>query len=394
MIKPLPNVIYKQLNPVYQYGEDPGKRVLIIGVTQKPVEDKVFDSNTPMNNTFSNEELVRMFLADDYNFNEMYYYQPYSINSLKQADKIFGEGSRVYNMTEDLYEMIGAVRVYGMNIYLDNLNLDDEENDISRLMSTLEHIDFDYILLDSSIRIETHFNLFDEFTDLAYLKENQGRLVHMISLSKIDSRNKDVVFNNIEKLKKVYRGQVHETGKYVTVVNAQLMEYESHIYYTAFLLSQNDAQSPVNKTLLDKLTLNNELTLSDEKQYNNAGVVILKDSFHRGVIFANATAAVAGEESIHKSFPNFKIVSAFIRELYNKFDPFIGKTMKMFMNFHFMNIIENTEQKFIELEYIRGIDYEFTIDETIGVVFLNLYIVPIFTTDEIQVSTRIEVTVS
>ena len=382
------------MNPVYKDGEDPGKRVLIIGVTPKPTDDKIFDPPDSNVNTIADDDLVRMFLADDYNFNELYYYQPYSINSLKQAERIFGNESSVYSMVDNLFKMIGPVRVYGMNIYLDNLNLDDVENDISRLMSTLEHIDFDYILLDSSVRIETHFNVFDEFTDLAHLKENQGRLVHMISLSKIDSLNKDVVFENVEKLKKIYRGQVHETGKYVTVVNAQLVNYEAHVYYTAFLLSQNDAQSPVNKKLLEDLTLNNELSLSDEEQYGKAGIVILKDSFHRGVIFANATAAVTGIESIHKSFPNFKIASAFIRELYTKFDAFIGKPISMFMNFHLMNIIENAEQKFIELEYIRGIDYEFTIDETIGVVFLKLYIVPIFTTEKIVVSTRIEVTVA
>lgn len=395
MINPFPNVIYKQMNPIYKQGEDSDKRMLIIGVTPKPADDKIFDPPDSSINTFEDEDLVRMFLADDYNFNEMYYYQPYLINSLEKAEKIFGNSSHIYNMVEKLYKMIGPTKVYAMNIYLDNLNLDDESNDISRLMSTLEHVEFDYILLDSDIRIETHFSLFDEFTNLAHLKEGQGQLVHMISLSKVDSLNKDVVFDNVEKLKKIYRGQTHETGKYVTVVNNQLIEYEAHIYYAAFLLFQSDAESPVNKNLNNelKLTLNNELSLMDERQYNDNGVVFLKDSFHRGVIFANATAAVVGTESIHKSFPNFKIVSAFIRKLYSKFDAFIGKPMNMFMNFHLMNIIETTESDFIELKYVRGVDYEFTIDETIGVVFLDLYIVPIFTVDEIKVSARIEVTV-
>lgn len=394
MIRPFPNILYKQEKPVYKYGQDPGKRLLIVGLADRPGDDKIFDPPVETVNTFSNEEMVRMFMLDDYNFNQLYFYQPYSINSLTQATRIFGSSSSVYRMTKEIYDLVGPVRVYGMNIYLDNLDLDDENNDIQRLMDTLEHVEFDYILLDSNIRIENQYSLFDEFTNLAHLKERQGSLVHMISLAKINSKSiEDTVFERIQSFQKIYNFEQYETGKYISVVNDQITDYEAHTYYAALLLNQPDAESPVNVQLKEDIVLNNELTLEDEQRYYEAGVVVLKDSFHKGVIFANSTTAVVGTESIHKTFPNFKIVSAFIREIRYKFDPFIGKPIQMFTNLHLMEILGDAENKFIDLEYIRGIDYEFEIDEVLGIVYLTLYIVPIFTIHSIKVTTRIEVTV-
>lgn len=388
MIKPFPTIIYSQKQPLYDYTDDTEKSLLIIGVEERDEDSTVETSNIT---DFEDQDLVKMFIARDYNQRELYSYQPYSISSLVQSERIFGSDSRVHKMASDIYDITKPLRLYGMNIHLSDNEI-NRKIDVMNFIETLEHMDVDYILMDSKVRIENDSFLFEKFLDLANLKENQGSLVHMFTLTMLNEANKDTVFDKIEEMKRVSRGKTVEMGKYVSIINNQLTGIEAHTYYASLLLTQEIQESPVNKKLIENVVLNNEISLSDEKEYYENGVVILKDSFHRGVIFGNSTTAVTGTESEHKSFENFKIVNAIIKTLKGKLNALIGIGERhMFFNQYIMSVLSETESEYIKRGAIKEMDYEFTISDSVGIVFLKLYIVPIFSIKEIEVSTRIEV---
>lgn len=386
MIKPFQEIVYKQEQPAFQTDESTEKSLLIIGISNEEPSGEYIEGQL-------SDSWLEMFLGQKTNQDKLYHYEPYVISNLKRAEKTFGLDSAVYSMIKDLYEITGNIEVSAMNIYLRE-DIENRKKDISFLMEILEKIDLDYILFDSRINIETDFLFFNEYCKLAILKENQGQLINAFSLTKeLDVLTaEDTTFENIANLSLIDRDSDSNFGTHLSVILDQIGPIDAHIMYAGLCMIQKDSESPINKKLLEGVVLNHEISLEDEIEFNENGVVTLADSFHKGVIFKSSKTAVIGNKTHSIGFENFKIVSAVMKTLKNELETLIGTTRnRLFLSTKIHDVLEQVETYFIYKECIKEIDYNFSINEEFGTIFLNLYIYPIFTTKSIKVSTRIEV---
>lgn len=344
MIQPYPTIQFEQLKHILVDETIPtGKKLLLIGTGEKGE-----------------------------------YYNPIMIQDTHMIETEFGAGS-LLSTYEEFSRPFGPFSVYAIRT---------EDGQIEEAISLLKHLSFDYILFDNSIKVETHFTSILDFIDVAYEKTQKGELIHAFcSTSAKTLEEKESVYNRIESLLEWVGVEQEEKGKFITVVYDQLDEQYTAAYYAALHMSQDIRENPVNKELPTakiKLTL----SLAEEKEFTSKGIVCLKNSFHHGVIFASSTSAVQTSDSVHKSFPNFKIAQHAISIVSKTFRPFIGKSSLILDDTFVMDTLDTIGVNLINNGYIKDYSYDFSMKKVKGELMIDIDLVPIFSIYSIKSRTQ------
>lgn len=350
MIKPFQEIQFEQLQRTFVEDTIPnGKRLIIIGTAEK----------------------------GDYS-------TPYIIQDMQKLEEDFGDGT-LLSTYQEFAKPFGPFTAYVIRT---------EEGQIEEAIGILRHIEFDYVLFDESIRFETHFSAILDFIDVAYEKESKGELIHAFLSTTIQTQaEKEALFNRIESLKEWVGVEQEEYGKYLSIVYEQLKDQYATAYYAALYMELGIAESPVNKRL-PGAELSIHLTSAEETWMGDNGVIVLKNSFHHGVIFANSTCAVQTQDSVHKSFPNFKIAQYASSLVKKTLKPFIGKPQQLLDDIFLMDVLDSIGVHLLDAGYIKDLSYSFSRNKLKGDIYIEFDVVPIFSIYSMKNRTQIRAVLS
>ncbi|CDQ41816.1 hypothetical protein [Virgibacillus salexigens] len=303
-------------------------------------------------------------------------YEPTLIYNLKLAESIFRSGPLIERY-KDAMKVDDSIAVIFVRM---------RDNDYSTVYRCLQSYSFDLIYLDEfNYKDQSEIDAFIEFaTD----KELQGDLIH--GFLDIDTAE-DIQFLRevIQHLTFEDITDIHEMGKYISLVSDQALNHSSAVIYAALIVSIEPGVSPVNKTLnikLEKVWNKEELIL-----FQNIGVVTFRESIKNGIICSNATCAVSTSGSVHKHISNFRIVQYLIQELSNTFQYFIGNIQSESQIRKIQEIIEAKIEEYITLGRLKNGEYAIMENGFEGRIYINLDVVPIFSVNRITAHSQIRV---
>jgi hypothetical protein len=306
------------------------------------------------------------------------FYEPIQTYRLSIAEKHFRSGALI-----DCYKD-ASIYDENLDIYLMRV----EANNFRLAFEYLKPFTFDLVYLHG-LRAESEEDL-DAFIELAREKEQKGHLIHGI----VDLQ----LFNEISEIETTVayiRSLTHETvfdieesGKYLSFVVDQFKEKAGAVY-AGVVTSLKPEESPINKTLA--VELEHEFSKEMIHALKDIGIVCFRDSYKKGVVCASASCAVSTPGSVHKHISNFRIVQYVLYDITLGLQDYIGNTMSPF---HIANI--STVISDILNDYKRNIvirDYEFTImtDQEEGTIYVDIELVPAFSTQRVTAHSQIRV---
>lgn len=333
--------------------------------------------------------------------------EPFTVKSPEELLYKAGEGT-AYDVYRSLCAPFGNLEVSILLIDYDYLE---------DAFSLLENVDFSYLLFDHNMRIEMDMQfvrepdllqdptinpdllekveLFKRFLEVADKARARGRIVHAISLTKIeDELMRMKVFKAINALRIYEEHEFIEKGRYISVVLDQLQTEMAHSHYAALAIEQDIHESPTNKDIKNPV-LRFELEDYEHQFYEQNGVITLIDSYHKGVVFSNCTTAVITEDQMHKHFPHEKIAQFTINLLGQSFFPVIGMAINAVTD-NKVNSILSAIRTYLKNKkgYVKDLGYEYYFDRAKGELYLTVIIVPISSVQSMVIQTQVRVVIS
>src|SRR5690606_24156638 len=181
----------------------------------------------------------------------------------------------------------------------------------------------------------------------------------------------------------------HELGKYISLVFDQVEGHKGAAIYASLITTLEPGISPVNKPL--DVVLNHEWMKEELKIADRIGIVAFRESFHHGVVCANATCAVQTPESSQKHIGNFRIAQYLIQELSNAFQERIGQVQNNKQLEMIHSCVEEKLEEYMSLERMRAGEYAIVSNKIEGKIFIHLNVVPIVSTKYIPAHSQVRI---
>jgi hypothetical protein len=347
MITPSPSIDYLQYPNIYAQREiATGKRLVIIAEAEKG------DYNTPI-----------------------------LISSKDMAYDNFGGGKLVQS-----YEDATTFQE-GLSIYLMRL----EPYGYETAFLVLEAFSFDLLFIN-----EIHFNkdkeVIDMFLEFAKTKEETGNLIHgIVSLSEdIMPKDLDSIVEDIRTLTDEYGDETIENGKYLSVVLNQIKLKDTGAVYAGILTSIDVETSPINKTIPD-ISLLYELEKVEILNCRSGGIVCFKSTFKKGVTCTSSSCAVGTNGSVHQHISNFRIAQSLINQVAVELQPHVGMPNPIFQAQNINSILDAICMEFMNLKRIRDYVYHVGVQETSGIIDIEIECVPIFSVHAMTTHSRVRI---
>lgn len=305
------------------------------------------------------------------------YYEPTIIYNIRLAETIFKSGPLV-DRFRDVVHVDDSIDIVFVRM---------KDKDFQSVYRCLESYSFDLVYIDD-FNFGNSEEEIENFIEFAQDKENLGDLIHgFFNLSIY----KDIF--EIDKLIESYSFEdmidTYEKGKYFSVVSDQISQHNSAAIYAAHVASIDPGVSPVNKRL--DVALYKEWSKEELLYLHQSGIVAFRNSFQNGVICANSTCAVKTPGSPHRNIANFRIAQYLIQELSNALQDRIGLIQNTMQIERVHEIVENKLIDYRDLNRIRDGSYAVIPDDTAGRIYINILIVPIFSTESIRAYSQVRI---
>lgn len=283
--------------------------------------------------------------------------------------------------------------------------------------SLLENIDFSFLVFDQNMRLdaeltfvrETHLlqdasinqtllernRLFTRFIEVADKAAARGRIVHAISLLKIeDELTRTNVFKRIAEFRYYENHEFVEKGRYISLILDQLQSEFAHSQYAALAMVQDVHESPTNKNI-DNPTLKQSLEDHEHVFYDANGIVTMIDSYHKGVVFSNCSTAIITDDQLHKHFPHQKIALYAISMLEKSFDSIIGMPINAITKNRVDQILASIRMFLKQKKkYLKDMGYSYEFKHSLGELHLTIILVPISSIQGMTIETQVKVMVN
>lgn len=390
MTKPLHHLQFHQLPPSYEaVTERDYHNLIILGTGEKA------------------EGLHGKYMILGENDEERKLIEPFVVKTPKELLDKAGEGT-AYDVYRSLCAPFGELEV--SILLIDYEYLEDA-------FSLLENIDFSFLVFDQNMRLDAELTfvketellsdasinhdllersrLFTRFIEVADKAAARGRIIHAISLLKIeDELTRINVFKRIAEFRYYESHEFVEKGRYLSLVLDQLQTEFSHSQYAALALVQDVHESPTNK-IIKRPILKQELDEYEHKYYDANGIITMIDSYHRGVVFSNCSTAIITDDQLHKHFPHQKIAQYSISILEKSFDTVIGMPINFVTKSRVEQILQSVriflKQK---KKYLKDMGYSYEFKHSLGELHLTIILVPISSIQGMTIQTQVKVTVS
>lgn len=282
--------------------------------------------------------------------------------------------------------------------------------------SLLENVDFSFLVFDQNMRLDAELTfvretellsdptinhslldrtrLFTRYIEVADKAAERGRIIHAISLLKVeDELTRINVFNRLKEFRYYENHEFVEKGKFISLVLDQLQTEFAHSYYAALALTQDVHESPTNKDIGDPV-LKQELEEYEHVHFDNYGIVTMIDSYHKGVIFSNCSTAIITDDQLHKHFPNQKIAQYSISITEKSLDMIIGMPINRVLQSRVKEILESVRSYLKKNKgYLKDMGYTYEFKHSKGEMYLTLILVPITSIQAMKIETQIRVIV-
>lgn len=304
-------------------------------------------------------------------------YNPTIVYNRNVAESLFGYGPLIDRYQNILQVNEGANVVF---VRIEKDNLDDAYR-------VLESYDFDLIYIDN-FQFGESIQRIEDFIEFAQRKEEMGNLIHgffelpiQADLQKIKNIIKSFTFEDLV--------DTYEKGKYLSIVSDQIAGHHSGAVYAGHILALEPGVSPVNKPL--DVHLQTKWKKEELIYLQQIGVVAFRESFHHGVVCANSTCAVQTPDSAHKNIANFRIAQYLIQELSHALQKRIGYVQNFMQMERVYEIVENILMEYEEEGKIRQSDYHIAFSQEEGNIYIDILLVPIFTTEVIRAYSQVRI---
>lgn len=165
------------------------------------------------------------------------YYEPTMVSNIKIAENLFQSGP-LLDRFADIQLVDKSIEVIFVRIHKSNFDM---------AYRCLQPYTFDLVYLDD-FNFGSSREEIDDFIDFAKEKESQGQLIHgFFNLD--DSQDLTEINNIIASFTFEDMLDIHEFGKYISVVYDQFYDHQAAAVYAGLVTSLEPGVSPVNKTL-------------------------------------------------------------------------------------------------------------------------------------------------
>jgi hypothetical protein len=344
-MKPSPHIEYQQHDSIYLTSYAPaGKRLIIMGEANNgPYYEPIYAPNTSVAQT---------------------YFQSGQLLDRQKDALLFDPNLEIYLMRIDKYGFVSA-------------------------LDYLKTYEFDLLYCDT-IRFGENTEDILAFIDFAHEKEQQGILVHGIfdlmpfqyitELESVEKLIRSFTFDSLF--------HVEEDGKYLSVVVDQFQDHKAGAVYAGMIASLDVGVSPLNKSI--NVQLKQEFNKKEIMYFEQTGIVSFRSSLKKGVVCATCPCAVY-TPGVHKNVANFRIAQSVILDVSSALSSFIGRTgissQGQEIQELLISILDEYRQKEILREYAFGVISAYLE----GVIYVELEIVPIFTTEKMIAHTQVRI---
>ena len=235
------------------------------------------------------------------------YLEPYLVRTFDEAYQIFGDGNMI-ELIRSVYQVSGEVPISAIRV-------DWEEDYRRELVHLLRYLDFRYLLIDPYISFEYDMDFILSIIDI--MKESldhKSQLCHAFL-----SVDMDVHLSDIAELGEFLRGfySYNETnaGIFISLILNQAKNFISSGLYAGLAISQSIDNTPRNKMLEGESndiyrTIDfNQISKGLEESYENLGVVVMDDTYHKGPVFkTDVLLSSPDTKSQYRFFTNVKAV--------------------------------------------------------------------------------------